>query len=268
MNIAITGAGGFIGKNLTKELDVLGVQYEVFDKKKHNLLDYKTLKNFIAKKDIVIHLAGVNKYAASEDIVRVNVDGTKEILKAILSYSPLVKLIFASSFQVYTEKDAFGKSKKKAEELIKNAVKEYGIKAVILRFSNIYGPGMPPFSNSVISTFLYQAKNGKQITISGKGKQKCDYLFVGDAVKAIVSALYYNPEPIECLDICSGVETSINELVRKIDKYVDNKLAIRYDGKDEEVLPLRKNFYKAKKILNWRPLISLEEGLKMVVEKI
>lgn len=203
MNIVITGATGFLGKHLVEELRTKNLKYSIFDRKKHNLLKPDTLADLIKDKDIIIHLAGIN-IGTHHKIMSVNVLGTLMLLEAMVKYAPHSKIIFASTFQVYLQDSLYGLSKKFAEDIIKYYVSMHKIKASILRLTNIYGPGCKPFYNSVIATFIDEIKHNKPIFIYGDDTRKRDYLYVEDAVDAIVKAVFFDPTGIEYFDICSG----------------------------------------------------------------
>lgn len=266
MNIAVTGSSGFFGSHLLPSLKKRNFHVTSFDRKKNNLFHSKTLKDFLKDKDIVIHLAGVDKGGSIENMLRVNILGTKKLLDAMSIYCPNVKFIFASSFRLYEKNDVLGLSKLIGEELIKDYIDSKLIKsAIIFRFSNLYGPGGKPFRNSVVATFTYLIKSGKAITIDGNGEQTRDFLYVDDAIDAIIRGIEFNlKKGIEIFDICSGKLTSIEEIAEILLKLSDKKILIKYTGSSQYLEELIKDFIKAKKLLGWNPHTSLEDGLKKV----
>lgn len=267
MNIAITGATGFVGTNLTAKLKLSKFRTSIFDGKENNLFRLGTLEDFLRGKDVVIHLAGINKDGKVKDIIKTNILGTKKLLDAISIYCPDAQLIFASSFQVYHNDDIFGLSKWAAEELIKDYVDSGLIKrALILRFSNIYGIGGTPFRNSVISTFAYLIKSGKEIVINGTGEQTRDFIYVNDAIRAISKAMAFDiKKGYQVIDVCSGRLTSINELVNILEKFSDKKALIRYNDFHERSKKVVRNYRKAARLLGWKPLITLKKGLRKLM---
>jgi len=266
MNIAITGATGFLGEHLIEELKIKNLSYSIFDRKKHDLFKPETLKDLIEGKDIVIHLAGIN-IGPYDKIMNVNVLGTLGLLDAMVKYSPNSKIIFASTFQVYVPHSLYGLSKKFAEEIINYYVFMHKIKALVFRLTNVYGEGCKPFYNSVIATFIDQIKHKKPIFIYGDETRKRDYLYVEDTVDAIVKAVFFDPTNIEYFDICSGKLISINKIVKILSEIYPNKIKVVYN-KQVKVSDwgLKKNFIKANKLLKWKPQTLIEQGLKMAMQ--
>ncbi|MFH1833019.1 MAG: NAD-dependent epimerase/dehydratase family protein [Candidatus Levyibacteriota bacterium] len=263
MQIAITGDSGFLGTELKRELRKSDISFSVFEREKYNLFKPETLKDFVKSKNVIIHLAGANKDKSLEEIIKVNVLGTKGLLDAINMYSPFTKLVFASSFMVYLQNDFFGVSKKVAEDLIIEYARERSIKSIILRFSNIYGEAVKPFCNSVISTFAYKIKRDEQVIINGDGTQRRDYICVKDAVSAFMKAIMYKPKKIECFDICSGKLTSLNEILDLMEKVSHKEINLCYNKNLKlDDLNIKKDYTRAKEILNWEPTVLLKDGLK------
>lgn len=267
INIAITGAGGFIGTKLICELKKRKISYEALDRRKHDLLNSKSLKHFVSNKDIIVHLAGINKDGNLEDTLKVNILGTKTLLDAITAYNKNVKLIFASSFGVYQDHDIFGLSKKIAEELINNYTSMHKFTSTILRYSNIYGLGARPFTNSAIATFAYLVKEEKPITLYGDGTQERDYLYIDDAIRALFASFQLNQPQTETYDVCFGTITPLNKLIKIIGAVSRKPVVIKYK-KSTEIKPVKNYLVKLRLLPNWRPEVSLEEGLKIVMKSI
>lgn len=266
MKIAVTGSTGFLGSYLIRELKNKNIEHVMLDKEKHDLFNPASLKSFVENVDIVCHLAGVSK-ESSEVLLRTNTLGTINLLKAIKRFNKRdsCKFIFASSRHVYPMRNVYAYSKKIAEEFIELQSSER-IKGIVLRFSNIYGSNCKPFLNSVIATLVLQASTGQKLTINGDGNQKRDYIFVSDAVNALLDAIKYTPrKKYEVFDICSGKLTSLNKIIDILERARGKKLNVAYNDKKENEnwdLPLNNN---AKKAFGWTPKIPLEEGLSLTV---
>ena len=259
MTIGITGGSGFLGQVVIKKLKDGKIDFSLLESDITN----SDLKNFVQGNDAIIHLAGVNR-GEDNDIYKVNTLGTTRLLKACKNFAKDTKIIFASSFQVYLKESFYGKTKKQAEEEIEEFVNKSDLKGTILRISNIYGPKGKPFYNSAIATFIYQIKNGGRVLINGDGEQKRDFIYVDDVSEAFVKALRFKQTgPFEIFDICSGKETSLNDILKMLKRVSGKKFEVIYKkSKNEKDWPTKgKNFEKAKKLLNWEPNIDIEEGL-------
>jgi len=266
MKIAITGSTGFLGSYLVRELKNKNTDFIVLDKEKHDLFDVDSLQSFVENADIICHLAGVAK-KSPEVLLRTNTLGTINLLKAIKKFNKRAycKFIFASSRHVYPMRNVYAYSKKIAEEFIELQSSE-GIKGIVLRFSNVYGPNCKPFLNSIIATLVFQTGSGQVLTINGDGNQKRDYVFVADAVHALVDAIKYIPRKnYEVFDICAGKLTSLNEIIAVLERIRGKKIGVAYNDKKENEnwdLPLNNN---AEKAFGWTPKVSLEEGLGLTM---
>lgn len=266
MNVAITGANGFLGQAVTKLLTLQNIPFESFDKSKHNLLKPESLKSFLKDKDIVIHLAAINR-GDNLELMKINALGTLSLLEASLKYAPEAKIIFSSSFQVYLKDSLYGLTKRVGEDLMKHYTNKSSLKAIVLRISNIYGPGGLPFYNSVIATFAHLIQQDAELKINGDGTSRRDFIYVGDVAQAIVKATFYKSESYQTIDICSGVEVTLNQVLRILKKASNKNLKVVYNkAATEKPWPTsKKNYQKAKQLLNWRPTTSLTEGLKKVM---
>ena len=295
MKILVTGGAGFIGSNLVDKLIDEGCKVFVIDKlstgKKENLnkkaIFYKAdichldkILPLFKGIDYVFHLAANPRVIFSvENPIeshKVNVDGTLNVLYA--SYKNRVKrLIFASSAAVYgdikelplkenmTPKpiSPYGLHKLIGENYCKLFSNLYNLETVCLRYFNVYGPRMDPNGPYalVISKFLKLKKENKPLTIYGDGKQTRDFIYVDDVVKANILAMKSKKVGKgEVINICSGKSYSINYIAKLI-------------GGKKIYLPARKGEMKhtlgdnslAKRLLGWKPKISLEEGIEKLL---
>lgn len=278
--LVVTGASGFIGKHLVDNLisshiHVTKISHQDFNQP-------EILSAALGNVDVIIHLAGLTK-GSEDEMNKANVESTKRILEAIAKSGEKPILIFTSTFAVYKEqrkriteetstvpRNAYGRSKLEAENLVREYAEQYGFVAIILRLSNVYGPGMPPYSHSVVATFMDQIIHGKQLSISSNGEQKRDFVYISDVIDALRKAVKEGKKggQFQIFNICSSEETSINELVKEIGILVGLKVKSMYPNSSE-----RENGNwigdnkKAKKILKWFPLVSFSEGLKRTYEE-
>lgn len=266
MKIGITGGKGFIGSHLVPVLRKLGHQCELFEEFGARIEDEVAMRRFVKGKNVVIHLAGKNK-GSNEELLKVNVLGTQILLSAVQEISPATRIIFASTVQVYLEDSFYGFSKQLAENILQFYASAHEISSISLRFTNLYGFGGKPFYNSVIATFIYQLKSGKSITINGDGSDKRDYLFVEDAVSAIVSTV--NCVSTDCflvLDICSGKKYSLLHIVNILKKYWPTGIKVLTNKQFSTSWKFRLSNKRAMKVLSWEPKVPLEEGMMRLIK--
>lgn len=279
--ILITGANGFIGNRLVRALSKKN-EYAVstLDRSKIQLSDVKNLKNTIKGKDVVIHLGGLTRGSLSE-LMDANVNGTLNILKAISTIEeekPLV--IFSSSFALYkpskkiTEHSAigpkgdYGRSKLEAEKVLQEYSRKFDIPVLALRLSNVYGYGIPPFSHSVIATFMHLINEGEKINLDGDGNQERDFIYIDDVVSAIEKSILSPKRKLfEIVNICSADPISVKELANLIGQVIGKKVDINYLPENRNDSWVGLNFNKAKKVLIWEPIMSLEKGISYTHEK-
>lgn len=269
INVAVTGPGGFLGRHLITRLkQEKNLSIKLFDKSQYNLFNIESLKMFLSNADVVVHLAAVNR-DNNNNLIKINTLGTLNLLEGIVKYCPTAKLIFSSSSQVYINLSVYGISKKFAEELIEYYGLKQNIKSIILRISNIYGPEGKPFYNSVIATYIHQIKKTQPIVINGDGKQKRDYVYVDDVVDAITKCINYSfINNVTTLNVNSGKLTSINDIVNAIKNSYPKPVVVKYNSVSDEMnvrIEYGSNL-KTKKLLSWKPKISITEGLQSMLK--
>lgn len=272
-SVLVTGASGFIGRNLLPALKEANYQTVALDRRVSPLTDPAKLKTAVEGKKAVIHLAGVVK-SNSPDLIKANLVSTISLLEAIsLSATPPL-FVLASTFAVYAPQDLaltektpvkprnlYGLSKKWAEETTVSYASHYGIPYFILRFANVYGPGMPAFAHSVVATFVELARKKKTITINSDGKQTRDFIYIDDVTEAIVLCLS-TKERNWTINICSGQEISLNEVVKELEKLGGRKLPVEYNLRaKEDGYWIGANTF-AQKVLGWHPRIPFSIGLE------
>jgi len=180
MEIAVTGANGFIAKNFIYNL--------IYSKKyKINKITRKTPKrkiiDILKKSQIIYHFAGANRPKYKKSFKKDNIELTKFICDFLIKEKLKKTIIFSSSTQI-TEKNLYGKSKKDCEKLLSDMSKKNDSKIFILRLPNIYGKWSKPNYNSVVSTFCNRIANDKKITISDPNKI-VNLLYIDDLIKVL-----------------------------------------------------------------------------------
>lgn len=205
MRILITGAEGFIGKNLTRSLqeirdghdkriehrfckEVKDIQILKYEKNDH----LEILCDYCRNCDVVIHLAGVNRPRQVEEFRKGNYDFTVKLLNILNYYNNLCPIIFSSSVQAELkgrfEDSLYGKSKKEVEELLIEEQRKTARKIFIYRFTNIFGKWCKPNYNSVVATFCFNISHNLPIQINNP-KTKLKLIYIDDVIEELLQTL-------------------------------------------------------------------------------
>ncbi|MCJ7717113.1 MAG: NAD-dependent epimerase/dehydratase family protein [Anaerolineales bacterium] len=301
MKTLITGVAGFLGSALAQKLiedghEVLGlddlstgkeeaipagVQFELGD-----MLDRHKLWTLLQDVECVFHLAA--KVAVQESILypreynSTNVGGTVSVMEAMRDVG-VKRVVFTSSGAVYGAQKAqplheemvpspdspYAVSKLSAEYYVKTIGKLWGIETVTLRIFNAYGPGqhLPPDHPPVIPNFLKQAVKGGSLIVHNSGTQTRDFVYLDDVVSALIKASKAAGVDGTTLNIGSGKELSIRDLVEEILALTGVKTEAIYNHKATGgVNRMRADISRAVKLLRYQPRFSLAEGLKKTLE--
>lgn len=162
MNILITGANGFIGKNLVAELKNKGYK-DIFTVTKDT--DRSLLDNYTNECDFVFHLAGVNRPRNEQEFIEENTNFTQFLLNSLKKNQNQSPILFTSSIQALQD-NPYGRSKRSCEQLLFSYEEETGAKVLIYRLPNIFGKWCKPNYNSVIATFCHNIANGLDIHVN------------------------------------------------------------------------------------------------------
>jgi UDP-glucose 4-epimerase len=146
----------------------------------------------------------------------------------------------------------------------------WGIETVCLRVFNAYGPGqqIPPVHAPVIPNFLQQAIQQGTLVIQGDGLQTRDYIYIDDVVKAMVAASKVPEINGLTINIGSGMDTSIRELVKQVLELVGKPAEVIYNPRaDTGPGRMCADIHMAKDKLKFSPSVKLKEGLRLTLQK-
>lgn len=199
MKILVTGAHGFVGKNLCAQLN------NIKDRKARNypvkiseVMEYdldtsaELLDDFCKRADFVFNLAGVNRPQNQEEFMQGNFGFASTLLDTLKKHRNTCPVMLSSSIQAtligrYGESD-YGKSKLAGEELFFRYEKETGAKVLVYRFPNLFGKWCRPNYNSVVATFCNNIANGLPIQVNDRNV-KLEMLYIDDLVEEMIAAL-------------------------------------------------------------------------------
>ncbi len=160
--------------------------------------------------------------------------------------------------------NVYGVSKAAAEMLIRAYVNQFGIKAVVLRSTSMFGEHCRP--KQVIPIFITQSLAGKDITIEGDGSQSRDFSYVGNTVHGILLAMKHGKSGV--WNVGCGSEITIREIAKRIIELTSSRSVIEFKpwraGEKDVRLPM--NIEKARRELGYEPPFKLEEGLRRTID--
>jgi len=199
MNILITGAAGFVGKNLTCALqnikDGKDRTHPGITPDELYLYDVESpadlLETACEKADFVFHLAGVNRPKDPADFMAGNFGLTSTLLNTLKKYNNTCPVMLSSSIQATLEgryDSDYGRSKKAGEECLFAYGKETGAKVLVYRFPNLFGKWCRPNYNSAVATFCHNMANDLPITVNDPAT-RLELLYIDDLVEEMLAAL-------------------------------------------------------------------------------
>ena len=184
MKILITGAKGFVGKNLVTELIYRNyLELYQFDiDSSPELLD-----SYCSNCEFVFHLAGVNRPKEQIDFMTGNFGFTTIVLDSLRKHGNKCPIMISSSTQAALD-NPYGKSKRAGEELMFEYSKETGVEVLVYRFPNVFGKGCLPNYNSAVATFCYNIANDLPIHVNDRSVEM-NLVYIDDLVNELISAL-------------------------------------------------------------------------------
>ena len=200
MNILITGAKGFVGKNLVCNLRNIqegknrtrpGIAIDAIFEYDIDT-DPRLLDEYCAKADFVFNLAGVNRPKENSEFMQGNFGFASDLLNTLKKHSNTCPVMLSSSIQAtligrYGESD-YGKSKLAGEELFFQYAQETGAKVLVYRFPNLFGKWCRPNYNSAVATFCNNIANDLPITVNDRATE-LELLYIDDLVEEMLDAL-------------------------------------------------------------------------------
>jgi NAD dependent epimerase/dehydratase len=305
--VLVTGAGGFIGSHLCELLLARRAEVRAFvhynsrndwgmledlDKRllrrievvAGDLRDENAVRRAVRGCQVVFHLGALigipYSYANPADVVAANVLGTLHILQAALEVG-ISRLVQTSTSEVYgtaqfvpmdeshplVPQSPYAASKVGSDKLAESYYRTYGLPVVIVRPFNTYGPRQSP--RAIIPTIITQALVSSSIRL-GRLDARRDLTYVVDTARGFVAAATAPSCEGHTVQLGSGQETSVKELVGMVGSVLGKRLKIvpeskRQRPKTSEVERLFASNKKAAELLSWRPKVSLAQGLEKTI---
>ena len=301
--VLVTGGAGFIGSHLTRRLldqghDVLVVDnfysstranlYDLLDEPRFELMRHDVTFPLYVEVDEIYHLACP---ASPVFYQRDPVATTKACVHGSINMLGLAKrtdakILLASTSEVYGDpavhpqdesywgnvnpiglRSCYDEGKRCAETLFFDYHRQHDLSIKVARIFNTYGPNMLPNDGRVVSNFIVQALQGKDLTVFGDGEQTRSFCYVEDLVSGLIALMDSPPEVTGPINLGNPGDFTMLELAEKVLALVGSDSRVAYQPLPTDDPVRRKpNIDKAQSVLGWSPTVSLDEGLKPTVE--
>jgi UDP-glucose 4-epimerase len=310
-NILVTGGLGFIGSSLVLALVKRGAVVTILDNLSpmqggnlfnikpveknvqinfSDIRDTNAVEQLVKGKDYIFHLARQTDHIMSQTNpfpdIDINAKGTAILLEACKKNNSGVRLInvgtrgqYGTAITIPVSEDAptnpkgiYELTNLTAEKMVKIYNDNYGIRSVLLRLTNIYGPRAQMKTNhyGVVNWFIRQAIDGDAISVFGDGKLKRDFLYIDDAVDAMIRCATTSSCYGEIINIGHDKPDTFLHLVRIIVRTAGKKASYRFtpfsaERKAQEPGDFASDISKIKRLTGWKPKIKLEKGIQKTV---
>jgi UDP-glucuronate decarboxylase len=306
MRILVTGGAGFIGSHLCEALLMQGHQVIALDNfitgnlnnveslRQHpdfNILEYditESLDWMQKPVEAIFHLAspaspvGYSKHPIETHLV--NSVGTHNVLNLAQRFG--AKFIITSTSEAYGDplqhpqredywgnvnpvgpRSCYDESKRFAESLTMEYVRQFQLDARIVRLFNTYGPRNDPQDGRVVPNFINQALRGEPITIYGDGSQTRSFCYVSDLVRGLQGAMFTEGTEGEIINLGNPDERTVLEFARLVQDICGSSAPIIFNpGRVDDPNRRCPDISKARALLGWEPVVSLHEGLSKTIE--
>lgn len=301
--ILVTGGAGFLGSHLCERIlnegnEVLCVD-NLFTGSKNNIMhlfsnkDFKFIKHDIicplnVEVDEIYNLAcpasPIHYQRDPIHTIKTSVIGSMNLL--VLAKKLGIKILQASTSEVYGDPEihpqpenyrgcvnpigpraCYDEGKRCAETLFFDYYRQHNLKIKVIRIFNTYGPRMNPNDGRVVSNFIVQALQGKDITVYGDGSQTRSFCYVDDLIDGAIKMMNSREDIKGPVNLGNPEEYTILQLANKVINMTKSKSKIIYRAlPQDDPLMRQPNIELAKKELDWEPKTKLEEGLKKTIQ--
>jgi len=299
MRVLVTGGAGFIGSHLCEDgHDVLCLD-NFFTGRKANidhlmdchcfeLIRHDIIEPILIETDRIFNLAcpasPIHYQYNPVKTIKTSVMGTINMLG--LAKRVKARILQASTSEIYGDplvhpqteeywgnvnpigdRACYDEGKRAAETLFVNYHKQNGVRIKIIRIFNTYGPRMHPNDGRVVSNFIMQALQNKEITIYGNGQQTRSFCYVDDMVTGMINMMDTDDKITGPINIGNPEEFTIHQLAETVVRMTGSKSKIVYHPlPSDDPLQRKPDISKARQLLGWEPKIKLEEGLMKTIE--
>ncbi len=270
-------------KNIQEYLDKPNVKFIEADIREENIISILQEINAEYIYNFACPASPVHYQATPIMTWETSILGVRNLLRAIVGTKTV--LLHSSTSEVYGDclvnpqvesywgnvnpigiRSCYDEGKRAAESLIYDYIRAYGVDVRVVRIFNTYGPNMSVEDGRIISNFVVQALQNKDITIYGTGKQTRSFCFVEDTLEGMVR-LTENKERIDMpVNVGNPNERSVLDVAEYVIKAIPTKSKIIFLEKvSDDPQQRRPDITRAKQVLGWEPQVSFEEGLDKTI---
>lgn len=302
--ILVTGGAGFIGSHLCKRLLNEGNEVVCLDNyftgTKRNIIDLMQNPYFeMVRHDVCTpffaEIDEIYNLACPASPIHYQYNGIKTVKTSVMGALNMLglakrvnaKILQASTSEVYGdpivhpqvesywgnvnpigERSCYDEGKRCAETLFVNYHKQNNVKIKIIRIFNTYGPNMHPCDGRVVSNFIVQALQNKDITVAGDGSQTRSFQYIDDLIEGMIRMMNTPDNITGPINLGNPSEFTILELAEKVIELTNSKSKIKFIAlPSDDPMQRKPDISLAKNTLNnWQPQIQLEEGLLKTID--
>jgi len=217
MNVLVTGANGFIGKNLIIHLNELGVNTMTYTREN----SIQDLPDLIKKSNFIVHLAGENRPVDEKYFNTVNTGLTESICESVRSVDRQIPILLASSMQA-TFNNVYGKSKLAAEMIVRRLESDTGNPVYIYRLPGVFGKWCKPNYNSVVATFCHNIGCDLPIQVNDPSFE-LSLVYIDDVVEEFVKVVQGEKNSIKVLSVQPQYKIKLGDLADQIKTFRESR---------------------------------------------
>lgn len=218
MRVLITGANGFVGKNLQLHLAERSDVEVLCFTREHSQADLQLL---VAGADLVFHLAGVNRPEDPAEFQQGNADLTQSLCEALQASGKAIPLVYSSSIQAEAD-NPYGASKRGAEDVLLALAENTGAPVFIYRLPNVFGKWARPNYNSAVATFCHNISQGLPIQVNDPSAQ-VNLVYIDDVVESFLAVLDGALTQSGFVEIEQQYQVAVGELAEQIQAFKDSR---------------------------------------------
>lgn len=256
MKVLVTGAKGFIGRNLVTtlkqdtNLEVIEVDIEQ---------SVEELKQATLESEFIFHLAGINRPKDEKEFFEGNTGLTETIIETLKQHQKKTPILITSSIQAELD-NAYGQSKKAAEEALKNYAEVTGANSYIYRLPNVFGKWCRPNYNSAVATFCHKIARDEEIWINDRSIS-LNLVYIDDVVRCFIETMQSQPKTSDYLEVTPVHPATLGEIVDLLVSFKESRETRTVAKMDD---PLAKKLYST--YLSYLPENQFSYPLQMNVD--